>query len=141
MTRQPLEKRVDSDVIVDTSVWVEYFRGKNQKIILCVEELIERRLLRILPIILAELLRGCLNQKEINFIRSTIEEIPSINFGDDFWSDIGLFCFKLARRGCVCSLIDGFIAKATIISRNYLFTLDQDFLRISKLTSLRLFTI
>jgi predicted nucleic acid-binding protein len=138
MTQIPHERRSDRPVLIDTSLWIEYFRGKNQLVIREIELLIDQRKARTLPIILAELLRGCLTSKETKIIQATIGEIPTFEFPGHFWAEVGLFCFGLARKGFSCGLIDGYIAKAAIDSECFLFTQDKDFIRISRLSSLLL---
>lgn len=138
MTQPQQEKKQDSFIIIDTSVWVDYFRGKNVVLMSQVDWIIQQRLARTLFLIIAELLRGALHQKEIKVIQKTVAYLPQPTFTTDPWMDVGIFCFSLARKGLSCSLIDAYISHVAIQNHWFLFTLDQDFNRISKLSSLKL---
>lgn len=128
-------------VILDTSVWIEYFRGKNAPLCTHVEALIAERRLRQLHIITAELLRGAAHASEQRVIQSTIGYIPIASLTDQFWLIVGQFCFDLARKGVVVSLPDAWIAKAAIEHHCMLWSLDHHFQPIARHTSLRLFQI
>lgn len=139
---QPLpEKKIDRPIIIDTSVWIDYLRGKNLPLISDVNSIIRQRLARTLNVIVAELIRGSLHQKEIKIIQQTIASIPQPIFPTDPWSDVGMFCFSLARKGLSCGLIDAYIAHTAIQNHWAIFTLDKDFDRIAKLSSLKLWKI
>ncbi len=139
MTQQRQEKNRETSIVIDTSVWIEYFRGKNTFIIEEVEKAIDEKRVVSLPIILAELLRGCLTKNEVKIVRETIGKIPSYPLKEDFWEKVGLFCFQLARKGFTSGLIDAYIALATLESGSQLFTLDKDFQKIARLSPLQLF--
>ncbi len=126
-------------VILDTSVWIEYFREKNLTLCETVESLIAQRRVRQLHIITAELLRGALHASDQRMIQNTIGYIPVLPLTDAFWLSVGAFCFQLARKGTVASLPDAWIAQATIDHHCQLWSLDAHFRHIARHAPLQLF--
>lgn len=63
---------MDSPVLVDTSVWIEYFRKKNP-VFNQINELAENQQLGSLNLIVAELIQGARGQGEIEVIDSLAE--------------------------------------------------------------------
>ncbi len=81
-----------SRYLVDTSVWIDFFRGKS--------EVIKNRLLQLLNenaicfngIILSELIIGARTRKELNFIKDNFEGLIYLEMDRDFFvyaSEIG----------------------------------------------------
>ena len=54
-------------IILDTSVWIEYFKGKEDYFDIC-QPLIEKVEVITFELIFAELLQGALNKREIELI-------------------------------------------------------------------------
>ncbi|MBI4237020.1 MAG: PIN domain-containing protein [Deltaproteobacteria bacterium] len=126
-------------VILDTSIWIEYFHGKAADLCQDVDALIATRRLRHLTVITAELLRGAVATRERRIIAQTVAFIPRVPLTDEFWMTVGEFCFDLARQGVVAHLIDAWIAKAAINARCALWSLDHHFSAIARRTPLRLY--
>jgi len=110
-------------VIIDTSVWIEYFKGKEDYFNLC-QELIEKGEVKTIELIFAELLQGAMNQRETELIKSYFELIPKVEV-DLLYIMSGEYSQneKLFSKGI--GLIDACIIKATIISNSKLWTLDK----------------
>ena len=113
-------------VILDTSVWIEYFKGKEGYFDTC-QELIEKGKVRTVDVIFAELLQGALNQREATLIQNYYELIPKIEIDQPFII-AGNYSRKerLISRGI--GLIDSVIITATIQSGSKLWTLDKKIL-------------
>lgn len=126
-------------ILIDTSVWIEYFRDRQADLTHQVEALLAQRKARSFTLINAELTRGCLSLKEVHIIDNTIGQIPSFAIPDAFWKKIALFSFHLARKGLTVSLIDAAIAYVAIENKASLYTLDKDFIRIAKHSRLKLY--
>jgi len=111
------------DIIVDSSVWFEYFKGKdpyyNE-----VQTYLNILSVKIIDPIVGEILQGALNQKEINFIREHIQYVPKIEIRDLF-EKAGEFSFenRLISKGI--GLIDACLIYATIETNSLLWTLDK----------------
>lgn len=131
----------DKPVIVDTSVWVDYFKGKNNVLCDHLEDIISRRNVRHLHVVSAELVRGALHSREKRIIADTIDRIPILQLPDSFWQDVGEFAYDLARRGVNAHLIDTWIATAAIRHRCSLWSLDKHFRQIAEKSSLEMYVL
>lgn len=111
------------NVIFDTSVWIEYFKGNVEYFQLC-RELIEKGEVKTIELIFAELLQGALNKKEKDMIKSYFDLIPKIEI-KQLYILSGEYSQneKLFAKGI--GLIDACIITATIASNSKLWTLDK----------------
>ncbi len=132
-------KKSDNLIIVDTSIWIEYFRNRKAPLVEKLESLIYQRQIRNIPLITAELIRGCLHLKEVHHIQTTIKPIPCCPMEESTWEKVALFAFGLARKGLSVSLVDAVIAHITIEAGHVLWTKDKDFQRIATHSTLELF--
>lgn len=110
-------------IILDTSVWIEYFKGNDEYFEIC-QQLIEKGEVKTIELIFAELLQGAKNKRETDIIKSYFELIPKV--------EIGQLCIlageysqheKLFSKGI--GLIDACIITAAISSGSKLWTLDK----------------
>ena len=62
-------------IVLDTSVWIEFFRG-SEPYFSAVSELAETRQILGLECVFAELMQGARTQRERTFIRSIWESLP-----------------------------------------------------------------
>ena len=111
------------DIIADSSVWFEYFKG-NDPYYNEVQTYLNILSIKIIDPIVGEILQGALNQKEINFIREHIQYVPKIEIKDLF-EKAGEYSFqnKLISKGI--GLIDACLIYATIETNSLLWTLDK----------------
>ena len=111
------------DIIADSSVWFEYFKG-NDPYYAEVQTYLNILSIKIIDPIVGEILQGTLNQEEINFIREHIQYVPKIEIKDLF-EKAGEYSFenKLISKGI--GLIDACLIYATIETNSQLWTLDK----------------
>jgi len=111
------------DIIADSSVWFEYFKG-NEPYYKEVQTCLNILSIKIIDPIVGEILQGALNQKEIKFIREHIQYVPKIEIKDLF-EKAGEYSFrnKLISKGI--GLIDACLIYATIETNSLLWTLDK----------------
>jgi predicted nucleic acid-binding protein len=114
------------NVIIDTSVWFEYFKG-NEPYFSITQKLLNSFSVRIIDPIVGEILQGALNLKDIRFLRYNIQFISRTEISQLF-EKAGEFSFrnKLLSKGI--GLIDATIIFATIESGSVLWTLDKKIL-------------
>ncbi len=111
------------DIIVDSSVWFEYFK-RNDPYYQEVQNYLDVLSIKIIDPIVGEILQGALNQNEINFIREHIRYVPKIEIRDLF-EKAGEYSYenKLISKGI--GLIDACLIYATIKTNSLLWTLDK----------------
>lgn len=110
-------------VIFDTSIWIEFFKGKPEYFEIC-QQLLEKGEVKTIEIIFAELLQGALNKREIDMIKGYYQLVPKVEI-DQLYILSGEFSKneKLMNKGI--GLIDAFILTATIQTKAKLWTLDK----------------
>ncbi|QDH79627.1 PIN domain-containing protein [Echinicola soli] len=110
-------------VLVDTSVWIEYFRG-NPDFIKPGLQLIEEGNAFSLEVIFAELAQGAKHEKEVNFITEFFSNMklldyPGLTFGAGIYSQEN----KLVQYGV--GLIDSIIILCAKTYNLKIWTLDE----------------
>ena len=111
------------DLIVDTSVWFEYFK-RNDPYYQEVQRHLDTLSVKILDPIIGEILQGALNQKELNFIKTYIGYVPKIEMSDLFERAGEYSCSnKLISKGV--GLIDACLIYVAIETNSMLWTLDK----------------
>lgn len=123
-------------VLVDSSVWIEYFRGseKEQRL----DFLIEDDLVVVNSLILAELLPALHVRKQYR-LEALMREITCIPFEID-WDDIVMIQIECIRNGInKVGIPDLLIAQQAIRNHVDLYSLDKHFSLIAKHMPLSLF--
>lgn len=110
-------------IILDTSVWIEYFKGKAEYFDIC-QQFIEKGEVKTIEVIFAELLQGALNKREGEIIKAYYELIPKVEI-DQLFMVAGEYSRneKLIHKGI--GIIDACIIVATIRSYSKIWTLDK----------------
>lgn len=110
-------------IIIDTSVWIEYFKG-NEKYLDFIQKLLEKNEILTIELIFAELLQGARTGKEVEMLKSYFELIQKTEI-ENLYILAGEFFQheKLISKGI--GLIDACIISATIFSNSKLWTLDK----------------
>jgi len=111
------------DIIADSSVWFEYFKG-NDPYYKELQTHLNILSIKIIDPIIGEIVQGALNQKEINFIREHIQYVPKIEIKDLF-EKAGEYSFKNKLISKGIGLIDACLIYATIETNSQLWTLDK----------------
>jgi predicted nucleic acid-binding protein len=113
-------------VVLDTSVWIEFFKG-NEPYFQGVQNLIEARSVSAIEPIFGELLQGAMNKREIATIKKFWEYLTKLE-EPDLFIKAGELAYKekLVSKGI--KLIDAAIIYATINNNCMLWTLDKKIL-------------
>lgn len=110
-------------IIVDTSVWIDYFKG-NEKYFDFIQNLLEKNEILTIELIFAELLQGARNKKETEMLKSYYGLIPKVEI-----ENLCILAGEFSRQEKLISkgigLIDSCIITATIFSDSRLWTLDK----------------
>jgi len=111
------------DVIVDSSVWFEYFK-RNDPYYHDVQNNLDASNVKILDPIIGEIFQGAFDDREINFLKNYLQYIPKIEMKDLF-EKAGEYSFrnKLISKGI--GLVDASLIYATIETNSLLWTLDK----------------
>jgi hypothetical protein len=125
-------------IIVDTSVWIEYFRNKSADLIDFVTEVVKSRQICVPRIVLAELMQGAKSEKELSVIGEFMEAFTIVDQTDQSWLKAGRLSYELKRKGKNINLTDCYIAVLAQENDCAVLTLDRHFKDIRQHTRLPL---
>jgi len=126
-------------VLVDTSVWVDYFRGDSPPVAAKLAALLSEAEVCVPGIVLAELLQGARSDREVSAVEDFLEAFTIVDQGPDSWIKAGRLSRRLRAGGRTVHLIDCYIAVIADENRCAVFTLDRHFREIQAALPLRLF--
>lgn len=113
-------------ILIDTSVWIEYFRNKSG-IADLVDEMLIHDKAYITGLIIAELLQGVKTEKEVKMLERYIDAVPIVPCDNKDWIEAGRLSFKLRRDGKTIPLSDALIAAILLKNNMMIFSFDQHF--------------
>lgn len=122
-------------VAVDTSIWIEFFRGTGAREL---ERLLLDGLVVLSPVVVAELFSAPLRRPELQTLRAALEGLPLHPTPFEHWQSVGYLRAKLARGGVSISTPDAHVAQCALDVQGYLWTKDAIFRSASKAAGLRL---
>jgi len=113
-------------VIVDTSVWIAFFRGK-QPAASELSTLVGAGRAFLTGIVTAEILQGIKSIQEGKRILEALSGVPDLEITNQLWARIGLMSASLRQQGITLPLTDTALAILSIEHNFFLFTLDKHF--------------
>ncbi|WHE06765.1 PIN domain-containing protein [Thermoanaerobacterium thermosaccharolyticum] len=128
------------NILVDTSVWIEYFRNKRE-IVEIIDDMLLHNRVYITGLIIAELLQGVKTEKERAMLERYIDSIPTVSCDNKDWIGVGKLSFKLRRDGKTIPLSDVLIAYLSIKNNMMIFSFDKHFKMIDDVKLFDLTTI
>ena len=121
-------------VIVDTSVWIEYFKGGHEPARAVLRDLIRTEQAALVGVVLAELLQGCRTPKEGDTILSKLAGLRFLETNFSTWKRTGELSASLRRKGITLPLSDLIIAAIAFEHHCQIYALDPHFEQIPGLT-------
>lgn len=118
-------------VLVDTSVWIEFFR-KHEPYHSIVTRLIDEEQVVCCGVILAELMQGAKSDKELAVLADFLQVFTFIPETAELWVAAGKLSNQLRRKGITIGLSDCYIAVAAASARLQVATLDSHFEALCK---------
>ncbi len=128
-------------IVVDSSVWISYFKNRPVGI----AELLSQAInsgedLAIIPMILSEVLSGFKQDQDYKDAFKVLTQVPNLPLTVETHIEAAQMYRHLRKKGItVRGVVDCLIAQVCINTRSPLLTLDKDFKRIANYTSLSLF--
>ncbi|MCL4746956.1 MAG: PIN domain nuclease [Burkholderiaceae bacterium] len=116
-------------ILVDSSVWIDYFRGIATPQATKLDSLLGIEPLAIGDLILAEVLQGCGAEREFNRVRRSLEAFELVELGGKEVAVQAARNFRTLRAlgVTVRKTIDAVIATRCILSEYALLHADRDF--------------
>jgi hypothetical protein len=117
--------------LVDSSLWVEYFRSKgSRKIKERLREVLQKEEVVCCGMVVVEILRGAKNEKDFQSLQDALTSLPQIPIDDSIIERASRWGFTLDRKGKFVSTTDLIIAAAAYKVARLLHS-DSDFETIS----------
>ncbi len=124
--------------LVDTSVWIDFLRGRESKKVDFLERLLEEGDAHVCEIVYAELCFGADNAKQLQKYETLFSAIPFLELPRNWHRQVGEMGFKLRRSGYTPFVADLMIGLAALHHQAILLTTDSDFDPYQELFDLRL---
>jgi len=118
---------MDTKIIADTCVWIEFFRNPESELTLHLKEHIKERKVVMVGMVLAEILQGIRSKKEASRVKESLKELPYLEVTWDAWEKAGELSRDLRRRGTTIPLSDMIIASLAIVEGYEVLTVDPHF--------------
>jgi hypothetical protein len=128
----------DRKILVDTSIWIDYFKNKSSPIADTVDDMLSRDEVYVPKIVVAELLQGAKSEREVSVIEEFIDAFHIIDQGEDTWIKAGKLSFALKRKGKNINLSDCYIAVIAQEHDCHIFTLDGHFAEMGEVVDINL---
>ena len=123
----------NESVIVDTSVWVAYLRGRDPVVAAQLGALINQRQAVVCGIVLAEILTGVRNPQERAKVNDPFLGLPYVEMFPEAWFRAGDLAHLLRSQGFSTPLSDLILATIALEHGYAIFTHDTHFQRIPNL--------
>lgn len=125
-------------VLIDTSVWVEYFRGKDHELVESVKDLIRTQRAVMCGVVLSELLAGVRAKKSQDTLSQTLDALEYAEVSRSNWILAGEMSSRLKQQGIGIPLTDLILASLAIECDSELLTLDSHFDQIPEVKRFKL---
>ncbi len=123
-----------SDVVVDTSTWIEFLAGRPAPDL---EAALAAGAVVVPPIVVAELVSGARSTVDRRAVIDLLHDLPSAETSFDHWLRVGDLRRRLRDRGESISAPDAHVAQCALDRDALLLSRDAVFERIARLEPLR----
>jgi predicted nucleic acid-binding protein len=128
----------DKRVLIDTSVWIAYFKNSQKQLTVKVDDLLVYAHVYVPKVVIAELIQGAKTEKEIAVIEEFADAFTVVDQGTDTWVNAGRLSFTMKKKGITVHIIDCYIAVLANEHDCSIFSLDEHFNNIHKFLPLDL---
>ena len=118
-------------ILVDTSAWIEFFRGRNP-LARVVDDVLAANDAAVCGPVETELRRGFLNERDRKRVLPLLNGCHWLAKPEELWTEAGDLGFHLRRHGISPKTLDLLIATYALNHSAALLTSDKDFLMMQK---------
>jgi predicted nucleic acid-binding protein len=115
-------------VVADTSVWIEFFAGRDSDNF---ELALRHGRVVLPPVVVAELMSGVIVPRQRRQISSVLRSLPLHPTPFAHWGRVGLLRRRLRRKGFTVSTPDAHVAQCALEPGGLLLTRDAIFTKIA----------
>lgn len=128
-----------SDILADTSVWLDFFRVKDSPYGKALDQFLEAERVCTTNLIKAEIIPGARTRKQFSELKDYFDVLPLAREPVSLWEDMMETQFRLKRRGINgISIPDLIIAVVARANEKIIFSKDSDFKLIQRALSIQL---
>ncbi len=126
-------------ILVDSSVWIDYFRGAGTEPVLRLRMLIEQEVLLVGDLVLCEVLQGVRSDAEARLVEQALREFELVTLADPELAIIAAANYRFLRSQGVTirTTVDLVIGTFCIERGHALLHSDRDFEPMERLLGLR----
>jgi predicted nucleic acid-binding protein len=124
-------------VVVDTSVWIEFFRGRNEEIVDELRQLLDQDKVLLAAPVRLEILVGA-SGAEFTRLRRLLSALPLLVPADAVWPKLERWVERARRAGERFGALDLLIAGIADEHDAWLWSEDADFVRMARLGLVKL---
>lgn len=114
-------------VVVDSTIWIDFFRGSNEPGRAALRQLIRAHQAVLTGIVLAEVLQGVRSEHESISVRDQFLSIAYFETTKESWAKAGSLSAEMRRKGLTIPLTDLIIAALAMEHDAEVFTTDPHF--------------
>ena len=114
-------------ILIDTSAWIDFFRGKQNAVTDAVQLALQLGLARLCGPVKAELLQGAKTKKEKQQLQVMFSAVENLSANDADWETAGNSLQVLREGGVTLPLTDALIAAIANRHKAIVLTLDHHF--------------
>jgi predicted nucleic acid-binding protein len=125
-------------ILVDSSVWIEFFRGRNKNVGYELQHLLDSDEVILAAPIRIEILSGC-SKKTLSRLRKLLSALPLYYPSESTWKRIEGWIETAVTAGQKFGMGDLLIASIAVDQDSLLWSLDSDFERMETLDWLEMY--
>jgi len=129
---------MNEEYMLDSSVWIRYFRDKDYELAPVIKELVERDVVYMNGIIQTELLKGAKSEKNYRTLKNVFNGLHFLEIDRGLFDSISEAAFILRRKGITVPLSDLIIAIQCVENNLVLMQEDKHFKFIKEYFNLKL---
>jgi len=122
----------DNRVLIDTSVWIAYFKNSHKQLIEKVDDVLTHGSVYVPKVVIAELIQGAKTDKDSAVIEEFVNAFAVIDQTADTWLKAGRLSFLMKKKGSTVHIIDCYIAILANEHNCSILSLDEHFRSIQK---------
>jgi predicted nucleic acid-binding protein len=127
------------EVLVDTSIWIDYFKKKESKIYEQLTLFLREDQAVYTGIIATELFKVARGKKELSVLNTLFSNISLVKESEETYIKAGIMGYHLSQKGFNAGTVDLLISQIAIENNLMLFSNDQHFKKIAEIYPLKIF--
>jgi len=127
--------------LVDTTLWVKFLRGLDSGLRERLSSLTLEDRVFTCDIIIMEILRGALSEKNYSALREDLVALPQLAIDHAIWEEAWKMAFVLRKKGANVPAVDIIIAAVASHNKCILMHADKHFGLIAKHTNLKVLAL